>query len=197
MTVARAFFRPALLAGLIGLAVVLGGCASVQTAPANTARAAPFDLLGRVLVRYQDKAFSANVRWMHAADADEISLMTPTGQALAQMREDATGATLTGADQKQYRAGRVESLTRQALGWELPMARMQYWVRGAAVPNSPVEITERNADGKIVQLAQDGWRISYEYYPAAENEGLPRRIDVVGAAQTLRLVIDTWRREAP
>jgi len=193
----RAFHWPALLATLMGLALVLGGCASVQPVPANAGRAAPFDLLGRVLVRYEDKAFSANVRWMHAVDADEISLMTPTGQALAQMHEDATGATLTGADQKQYRAARVESLTRQALGWELPMARMQYWVRGAAVPNSPVDITERNADGKISKLAQDGWRISYEYYPAAENDGLPRRIEVVGATQTLRLVIDTWRREAP
>ena len=193
MIVSRAFYwlkRPAVL-------LVLGGCASVQPVPDNVVRAAPFDVLGRVLVRYEGNAFSANVRWMHAVDADEVWLMTPTGQALAQMREDGTGAILTGADKAQYRSGRVETLTKQALGWELPLARLQHWVRGAAVPNSPAEITERDGNGKIKQLKQDGWHISYEYYPAAENEGLPRRMEAASATQTLRLVIDTWRREAP
>ena len=75
------------------------------------------------------------------------------------------------------------------------MARLQHWIRGAPVPNNPAEITARDAAGKIRQLAQDGWKITYDYYPPLENEGLPRRMEVVGATQTLRLVIDTWRRE--
>lgn len=196
----RGFISPYPAAQLVMMAIVafgLSGCASVQPLPQNAGRAANFDLLGRVLVHYEGNAFSANVRWMHAADADEIWLMTPTGQTLAQMREDATGATLTAADQTQYRAGRVESLTKQGLGWELPMARLQHWIRGTPVPNNPAEIIERDAAGKIRQLAQDGWKITYEYYPAAENQGLPRRMEVVGATQTLRLVIDTWRKESP
>ncbi len=181
---------------LLVAALTLGGCASVQPVP-NAARAAPFEVLGRVLVHHQGNAMSANVRWLHAADADELWLMTPTGQAFAHIREDAAGAVLTSADQRQYRADRVEALTKQGLGWELPMARLQYWIRGAPVPNTPSEVAERDAAGKIKQLAQDGWKISYDYYAAAENDGLPRRMEVVGATQTLRLVIDTWRKDAP
>ena len=182
---------------MLAALLAVSGCASVPSTSQAVARAAPFDVLGRVLVSYERQVFTANVRWVHAADADELWLMTPTGQALAHMREDAQGATLTTADQTQYRAARVESLTQRALGWALPMARLQYWLRGAPVPDGPAEITERDAAGKIKRLAQDGWRINYDYYPATENDGLPRRIELVGAAQTMRLVIDTWRRDTP
>jgi outer membrane lipoprotein LolB len=184
MSFVRAFFLPAVLLGL-------GGCASLQPQTPTA--------LGRVLVSYEGRAFTANVRWLHAPDADEIWLMTPTGQALAHLQQDATGAVITSADQTQYRAARVEALTRRALGWELPMARLQYWVRGvpapAIPPEVPADIRERDTAGRIRQLAQDGWRISYEHYPPTQNEGLPRRLDLAGATQTMRLVIDTWRGE--
>jgi outer membrane lipoprotein LolB len=191
MSVVRALF---LLAALL----VVSGCASVPPRQ-EVARAAPFEILGRVLVSYQGRAFTAHVRWLHAADTDEIWLMTPTGQALAHLLENAGGAVITSADQTQYRAARVEALTQRALGWELPVTRLQYWVRGVPAPSlppdTPAEIGERDTAGRIRNLAQDGWRIGYEHYPPEQNEGLPRRVELVGATQTLRLVIDTWRRE--
>lgn len=179
------------------IAVAISGCASVQPVPEKAGRAAPFDVLGRVLVLYEGKSITANVRWLHARDSDELWLMTPTGQALAYVREDANGATLTGADKRQYSAARVETLTKQGLGWELPLARLQHWIRGAPMPNTPFETPLRDEAGKLRVLTQDGWKITYEYYPAGENDGLPQRMEVVGATQTLRLVIDTWRKDAP
>ena len=179
------------------IAVTVGGCASVQPVPEKAGRAAPFDVLGRVLVQYEGNAITANVRWLHARDSDELWLMTPVGQALAYVREDANGATLTGADKRQFSASRVEALTKQGLGWELPLARLQHWIRGAPMPNTPFETPLRDEGGKLRVLTQDGWKITYEYYPATENDGLPRRMEVVGATQTLRLVIDTWRKDVP
>lgn len=192
MMLSRALGLPLFLALMLGLS----GCASLTPAP-RFARAAPFDVLGRVLVSYDGRGLTANVRWLHAQDTDEIWLMTPTGQALAHVREDAEGAVITTADQTQYRAAHVESLTQRALGWELPIARLQYWVRAVPAPGGAAEITERDAAGKIRKLAQDGWRITYDYYPPEQNDGLPRRVELVGSAQTLRLVIDTWNTEAP
>lgn len=178
------------------LAALLGACASVPELRKPAARAAPFDVLGRVLVSYDGRAFTANVRWVHGAQSDDLWLMTPTGQALAHMHENASGATLTSADQTTYRGADVETLTQRGLGWALPIGRMQYWLRGEAVPDTPSEIVERNGEGRTRQLAQDGWRITYDYYPATQNGGLPRRLELVGEAQTLRLVIDTWRDES-
>lgn len=193
MTLARAWWLPAVLALLLGMS----GCAGMLPAAPPVPRAAPFELLGRVLVNYDGRAFSSHVRWRHAQDMDEIWLTTPTGQALAHLREDEAGAVITAVDQTQYRAARVEALTRRALGWELPMMHLQYWVRGvpapAMPPAAPADVLGREADGRIRQLAQDGWRISYEHYAPTHNDGLPRRLELVGAAQTMRLVIDTWR----
>lgn len=174
---------------------LLGACAVLAPQDAGP-RSEPFDVLGRALVGYDGRSFSSNVRWWHGADYDEIWLMTPTGQTLAHIREDATGATITSTDQTQYRGARVESLTRQALGWEFPLARMQHWLRGMAAPNIAAAIAERDGAGRITRMTQDGWRISCEYYTAAEHEGLPRRVEVTAAAQNIRIVIDSWRRES-
>lgn len=171
--------------------LLVAGCATPRPA---SQRALPFEFMGRVLVHSSGNAFSANTRWVHTQDFDELWLLTPTGQAIAQMREDGEGATLTGMDQVTYRGARVETLTRRALGWEFPLSRLQHWVRGVPAPGSQAEIKEREAAGKVRVMVQDGWTISYEYYPPKAHDGLPRRMEVSGAAQSLRLVIDTWGR---
>lgn len=178
---------------LLSLAV-LAGCASLlPAARAPVPRAAPFDVLGRVLVSFDGRALSANVRWLHTAEIDDIWLMTPTGQALAYLREDREGATFTGVDQTSYRASSMAALTQRALGWELPTVQLQHWLRGVPAPGVNPELVERNADGRIKQLGQHGWRVSYDYDPQAPNANLPRRMELKREAQTLRLVIDTWR----
>lgn len=185
-------FSRAVLAA--GLALLLSACALLEPREA-VPRAESFDLLGRVLVSYDGHAFTSNVRWQHTADHDELWLLTPTGQALAQLREDSTGATLTATDQTRYNGAHVEGLTKQALGWEFPLARLQHWVRGAPAPHLPSEIAERDGNGRILRMTQDGWRVAYEYSAAPEYGALPRRVEVTGTAQNIRLVIDSWRRE--
>ena len=174
---------------------LLGACAALAPPDAGP-RAEPFDVLGRVLVSYDGRSFSSSVRWQHGADFDELWLMTPTGQALAHLREDGAGATITSTDQTKYHGSRAESLTQQALGWQFPLARLQHWVRGAPAPHITADITARDSSGRITRMTQDGWRISFDFTSAAEYQGLPRRVEVTSAAQDIRLVIDSWRREA-
>ena len=188
MIVFRAIFSLLLLS-------VLGGCAVLAPRDAGP-RAEPFDVLGRVLVSYDGRSFSSHVRWQHAAQFDELWLMTPTGQTLAHLREEGMGAVLTGTDQTKYYGASVEALTQQALGWEFPLARLQHWLRGMPAPNIAADIAERDGAGRITRMTQEGWRISCEYYSAAEQDGLPRRVEITGATQNIRLVIDSWRREA-
>jgi outer membrane lipoprotein LolB len=179
----RAFAAASLLAAL------LAGCATVALAPRDPQ---PFDLLGRVLVTYSNGALTANLRWEHGAEQDQIWLMTPTGQTLAYIVDSALGATLTRTDQKQYRASSVEALTRQALGWSLPLSLLQYWVRGQPAPGAPASV-ERGPDGRLLTLTQNGWRVAFTYYPEGEMSGRVRRLDLSDGANEIRLVIDTWR----
>lgn len=173
----------------LAAAVMIAACAALPDRPAQ--RAGAFDLLGRVAVTYDGRAFSSGVRWEHLEERDEIWLLTPVGQAIAHIEADASGATLTGTDRKQLQAGDVESLTRRGLGWELPLSRLAWWVRGEIVPGGVVGEVTRDQRGRLVRLAQDGWRIVFTHPP--EGDGRPQRLELAREKNQIRLVIDTWR----
>ena len=178
--------------------LAVAGCATLAPDAGGPGErsATPFDLSGRVLVTYDGRAFSSGLRWQHGPGRDEIWLLTPIGQTLAHIVNEADGATLTAADQRQYRAASADSLTRQALGWELPLARLQYWVRGEIAPGSTPGTIERDGNQRLIRLEQHGWRIVFANYPPEEHEGLPRRLDLARDAHEIRLVIDAWRNNA-
>lgn len=155
---------------------------------------AAFDLSGRVLVSSDGRAFSSGLRWEHVPARDELWLLTPLGQALAHIVSTAEGATVTGADRRQYQGADVEALTRQALGWELPLTRLQYWVRGQVAPGSAPRNVQRDPEGRLTGLVQEGWRISLEYPAAGDFAGLPRRAELRReGSESIRLVVDAWR----
>ncbi len=119
--------------------------------------------------------------------------MTPTGQALAHIFADEDGAKLTGADRQTYEAADVESLTRRALGWALPLSRLAWWVRGEPVPGSEPAEAVRDQQGRLVRLVQDGWSITLAHPGAGEPRALPQRVELVREGHQMRLVIDSWR----
>lgn len=176
----------------LAVAAMLSACAMLQPErPAERARA--FDLVGRVAVNHEGRAFSGGVRWEHTAERDEIWLLTPVGQALAHIVGDAQGATYTGADRSRHSAGDIASLTRRALGWELPIEHLSWWVQGAIAPAAVIQHVERDEHGRLATLAQEGWRIGYTYSAPAEQGGRPRRLDIANGTQVIRLIIDSWR----
>lgn len=177
----------------VAVGAALAACAAL--APVERP-AAPFDLLGRVAVAYDGRAFSSGVRWRHEAGRDEIWLLAPAGQTLAHIAAEKEGATLTAADRSEYRASDVESLTRRALGWELPLSRLAWWVRGEVAPGAAPHRLERDEHERIAVLIQDGWRIVFTHYPPTEHSGLPRRLDLSSGAQEIRLLIDSWREDS-
>jgi outer membrane lipoprotein LolB len=171
---------------------LLSACAMLAPSDRLAQRAAAFDLIGRVAVTFDGRNFSSGLRWQHVAERDEVWLMTPTGQALAHILADDNGAKLTGADQQTYQARDVEALTRRALGWELPLARLAWWVRGEPVPGSEPKDAVRDEHGRLVRFAQDGWNITLTHPPAAERR-MPQRLELAREGHKIRLVIDSWR----
>jgi len=179
----------------LAASALLAACAALVPPLRAPVTPVPFDLIGRVAVSYDGRAFSSNVRWHHLPERDEIWLLTPAGQTLAHIVSDGAGATLTGADRSQYSAPDVESLTRQALGWELPLTHLGWWVRGEAAPGRPAQDIERNEHARLVGLTQDSWRIVLVPDPLIEEGRLPRRLELADGRHVIRLVIDVWRSE--
>jgi outer membrane lipoprotein LolB len=178
------------LAAALGL-LLIAACASVS--PGARDAAAPFDIVGRVLVSGEGRAFSSNLRWRHGGGSDELWLMSPVGQTLAHIRADGNGATLTTADQQEYQAFSAEGLTRRALGWALPLDGLRHWVRAKPAPGGEIATLNRDAQGRVERIEQGGWVIRYDYGDARPSPPLPRRLDLASGGQRIRLVIDAWR----
>ena len=181
------------------LAVLLGGCALLPSAPAPVARpaqpeSAPFALNGRISINHQEKRHSAGLRWTHQAQSDELLLLAPLGQTAARVysdtRRDVQRATLEN-DGELHQAGDVESLMEQVLGWHLPLNGLHHWVLGMAAPGSPAQI-ERADNGQIAVLRQDGWEVRYLKYADAGREAVPMRMELIHEDMRVILLIDEW-----
>jgi outer membrane lipoprotein LolB len=177
-------------AGLALVVALFAACATVTIQPRDPR---PFDLLGRVSVTYTAGTITANTRWEHAADRDEIWLMTPTGQTMAHILERGAGVVLTRADGEQHRASDVETLTRQVLGWPLPLSQLQYWVRGLPVPGAAPAEAEYDGAKRLTAFTQNGWRVALTYHEGGDYAGKVRRVDLIDGPNRIRFLVDTWR----
>ena len=193
-----------------------GGCAAL--APENNvartivtqpvpgmadAKAADFGLIGRVSVKGGKESFSGGVQWHHRERGDEILLLSPLGQTLAQIQRTPDGVFLTTSEGENYYAADVENLTEQVLGWRLPLMGLQYWVQSMSSPATAAAV-DMNIDGQVMAIRQDGWTIDYLAYskmaPVETSQNptaLPRLLTLKRDGLQIKLVIDAWNAGNP
>ena len=175
---------------LISLLAACAGPRAPQRLPQSNLDIESFALSGRVAVRADDRGYSATLRWKHRADADSLRLFSPLGNVIADVEVNERGAMLTTGDRKEYRSDDVQALTRQVLGWDLPLSGLQHWVLGRADPALPVQAEARDAGNRLTRLSQNEWRITYLEY--AGDSALPARMTLAHERLSLRLVVDRW-----
>ncbi|MBU1691149.1 MAG: lipoprotein insertase outer membrane protein LolB [Gammaproteobacteria bacterium] len=195
MTILRCF-------GLFVVSALLWGCAELPVPPlelesatrpqADVGTDGLFRLSGRIAVSHNGESFSGSLRWSHAAEEDEIFILSPLGQGVARIVSNSAGASLETSDGQSYRASDVESLTKEVLGWRLPARGLQYWVMGRSAPDS---VAESELDDKLQLrgLRQNGWRVDYLGYRMVQGTLLPAKLEVaLDERLRVRLVIDDW-----
>ena len=185
--------RAARTALLCGLLLSACGTAPRVTVSVDPVRISAFELNGRVNVRAERGAYPGRIRWQHAPSSDEVWLYSPIGSAVAHMRQDQHGAWLVASDGKEYRAEDVNALSRQVLGWDLPLNGLQYWVRGMPWPALDATEEQRDDNGRPTLLKQGTWRVAYLDWTPAGVAGLPSKLDLAGEGLRMRLVIDEWK----
>ena len=178
---------------LCGLLAVMAGCASTRPAqvlPASNESIVAFSLNGRVAIKLDERGSTASLRWRHSATRDSLRLFSPIGSVVGDIESDENGATLTTGDKKVYRSDDAQSLTREVLGWDLPLSGLRYWVTGRADPGSPVQAEDRDGNGRLKNLTQNDWRIAYlEYFG---DSALPARLSLAYDRLKLRLIVERW-----
>ena len=177
---------------LFALLALVAGCATQppKVLPRSNNAIDAFSLNGRVAVKLDERGYTASLRWRHSATRDSLRLLSPVGSVVGQIETDDNGATLTTADKKKYRASDVQTLTREVLGWDLPLAGLRHWVIGRADPATPIQAEERDDQQRLTSLEQRDWRIAYlDYFGAS---ALPARLSLVYDRLKLRLIIEAW-----
>lgn len=155
--------------------------------------ATSFEVAGRLSARHGADAFSANFRWHHAGERDEIEFASPLGQTVALLSGDAQGVLLQAADGRILTAGDWVALTEKGLGWRLPVDGLVSWIQGAPRAGTPFS-GEAGEDGRATLLRQDGWTIVYLAYASDENAvQRPSRMMLSYPDVELRLAVDSWR----
>ncbi|HLP98686.1 MAG TPA: lipoprotein insertase outer membrane protein LolB [Sideroxyarcus sp.] len=180
---------------LLALLLLLTGCA---TAPVEQQRPllldAPFVFNGRVSIKQDKRHDNAGVRWVHSEEADEILLLAPLGKTVARIRRNEQHATLDDASGRRYVSTDMESLMQQVLGWQLPLSGLRYWVTALPAPDSESQV-EREANGQVGLLRQDGWTISYSRYAGNAPDALPLRLKLQRDGVEVLLLVDEWEEQ--
>lgn len=178
---------------LCGVLAALAGCATTRPAqilPASNESIVAFSLSGRVAVKLDERGYTASLRWRHSATRDSLRLLSPIGSVVAAIEADSNGATLTTGDKRVYRSSDAQALTRDVLGWDLPLSGLRYWVTGRADPAAPVQAEDRDDRQRLKSLMQNDWRIAYAEYFG--DSALPARLGLVYERLNLRLIIERW-----
>lgn len=152
-----------------------------------------FGFSGRIAVQENDHNLSGGIRWSHDAAGDDILLLSPLGQGVAEIASGAEGATLRTRDDKFYRASDAEQLARDVTGWRIPVSGLVFWVRGMARPGGTAH-EKRDRQGRLLRLEQEEWQIEYADYFDPPDASLPRHIVLRRPEFELKLVIDSWER---
>jgi outer membrane lipoprotein LolB len=159
-----------------------------------------WELRGRLAVRTDERGGQASLTWKRDAAQHSIRLNGPLGRGVVRVTQDETGAQLQDAEQRVFHAASAEELLYRYTGWRLPLANLNYWVRGVPVPDLPAT-RELDDSGRLKTLRQQGWEVRYQEYVQAGGYDLPNRFTLTYApeqatlempAMEVRLVIDRW-----
>jgi outer membrane lipoprotein LolB len=159
-----------------------------------------WELRGRLAVRADERGGQASLTWKRAAAQHQIRLNGPLGRGAVRVTQDETGAQLQDAEQHVFHAASAEELLYRYTGWRLPLANLNYWVRGVPVPGLPAT-RELDDAGRLKTLRQQDWEVQYQEYVRFEGYELPNRLTLTYTpdqttpelpAMEVRLVIDRW-----
>lgn len=185
--------------GALLLILLAGACATAPGTPATQPAAdlspdrVRFELIGRIGIRNGDEGMSGMLRWLHSPGRDELWFSSPVGSGVARLSRDQDGVELTTANGAVRRADTAEVLTREALGWDLPLAGLEYWVLGRPAPGSgPTRIEHDAASGRPTRMLQDGWDIEFRRYVDTRWGALPGLVSLEYGGLQIRLAVDRW-----
>lgn len=144
-----------------------------------------FEASGRLAVKTKQQGSTAHFDWLRQDGVETISVNTPIGTTVGQLCQDAEGVLAADAKGRIYQAKSAEELSRELLGYPLPVQHLSVWANGEWAAAAPHRI---GSDGSLHQY---GWRITRHVYP----DGSPQTLLLENEHLTLRMAFSESSRQ--
>lgn len=158
---------------------------------------AHWELRGRLAVQTDSRGGQATLLWRRDDRRQFIQLNGPLGRGMLRVTQDERGARLEDSNRQVIEAADAEQLVARYTGWQLPIAYLDWWLRGLPVPELAAT-RELDDQGRLRVLHQQDWTVQVEAYAQVDQYDLPSRLTMSRAvtarqpAIDVRFVIDRW-----
>ena len=155
-----------------------------------------WDLTAKFSIKNEDETESGAIRWINNGDLRRLDVLSPTGAIVARLTITESVAKLEMDDQIKT-AETTEELFDEIFNLDFPISALKYWIRGLNDPNRPFQLLERDKEGRISILIQDGWSLEYNGTVSIESGEnryeVPRRLTATRGTTEIRWVSTEWQ----
>lgn len=188
------FYR---ILGLLTLTALISACSTqpkgpLTPPPSSVEAISHWETSGRVGIRTENDAISGNFDWQKTPSTFSLNIIGPFGQGATSLKKTSEGKVTLAYKNTQVTGRSAAELLQQELGWAFPVEQVTYWIRGLASPYSPARIELDPDTGRVSNLQQDGWMISYRNFSQVDGLFLPQRVQVSNPPFNVNLIINQW-----
>ncbi len=156
---------------------------------AALAEQAQWSFAGRLSVSANGDGGNGRIEWQQRGDDFDIRLSAPVTRKSWRLVRTQGQATLEGLEGGTRAGPDAEALLLEATGWRIPLDALAAWARGARA-RGPAAV-EFTPEGLPALIAQQGWKVEYREWDAADP-ARPRRVFATQGDATVRLVVEAW-----
>jgi outer membrane lipoprotein LolB len=155
-----------------------------------------WNLQGKIGVRAESGSGSAAMNWQQNDEDFRLVLSGALGMGRLVLSGNRTLVSWNDSRGRSGRHNDPDALIEEIWGWDVPVAALQFWIRGIPQPGAAVEGTQL-ANGLATRFRQAGWSIEPQEYRDIDGLALPTRIRLEGRQATLTVLINRWHVPAP
>lgn len=137
---------------------------------------------------------SGRLDWRVDGESSTLDFRGALGRGAWRLSIDPEGATLLRADGSEVHANSIAELVIAETGLSLPVAALQWWVRGLPQP-VPEFRWSLDDQGLVQELEQLGWQVHYNRYMDYGTLRMPRRLEATDGVQRVNLAVSRWWHE--
>lgn len=150
-----------------------------------------YDAVGKVSFSNGQKGGNAALRWEQHQQKYTIELQPPLSGSIRIVGEP-NQVSLLQPNGSLVVNRTPEGLMQQALGINIPISGLIYWLRGTPAPGTPPSQMLFNSSKQLGLLTQHGWTIRYEDYVQVKHLSLPQEISLENGNVKLKFLFKQW-----